>query len=154
MAERVGDMRVAGREPGDARVAPNQCAILQKRPRVPRGLAMRPVHQMRTRVAPTNIVLSSQSSSAGFARSRVPVSGTGNVKDFAAAFTTRKSFHRDSGEVEAISVHHLDPRRREVLHKLLARLSLAVVRAQDVHAANEYRHFGRRQRHQLRLVDQ
>jgi len=89
-----------------------------------------------------------------FARSRVPVSGTGSVKDFAAAFTTRKSFHRDSGEVEAISVHHLDPRRREVFHKLLARLSLAVVRPQDVHAANENRHFGRRQRQQLRLVEQ
>jgi hypothetical protein len=27
-----------------------------------------------------------------------------------------------SGKIEAISVHHLDPRRCEVLHKLLARL--------------------------------
>ncbi len=33
-------------------------------------------------------------------------------------------------------------------------LGLAVVRTQDAHAANENRHLGRRQRQQLRLVDE
>src|ERR1019366_7576859 len=70
MAERVGDLRVAGREPGDAHVASDRCAILQKRPRVPGGLAMRHaraarrrasvIRRMRTRVAPTRLILSSQ----------------------------------------------------------------------------------------------
>jgi hypothetical protein len=70
MAKRVGDLRVAGREPGDAHVESNYCAILQKRPRVPGGLAMRDaraarrrasfVRRMRTRVAPIHLILSSQ----------------------------------------------------------------------------------------------
>jgi len=67
MAQRVGDLRMAGRQPGDARVAADGCSILHKRPRVPGGLAMRRARaarrrsvarRMRTRVAATHLILS------------------------------------------------------------------------------------------------
>lgn len=68
MAQWVGDLRVAGRQPGDACGASERCAILHKRPRVRGGLAMRHARaarrrsnvarRMRTRVAPTHLILS------------------------------------------------------------------------------------------------